>query len=41
MAENKMSVPKNRYANDFINKIIRGNCLELIKSMPDKKIDYV
>ena len=27
-----------KYPDDFINKIICGDCLELIKSRPDKKI---
>ena len=30
-----------KYPDDFINKIICGDCLELIKSIPDKKIDCV
>ena len=28
----------HKYPDDFINKIICGDCLELIKSRPDKKI---
>jgi len=30
-----------KYPDDFTNKIICGDCLELIKSIPDKKIDCV
>lgn len=29
------------YPHDFINRIIYGDCLELIKLIPDKKIDCV
>ena len=39
MTENKIKTYK--YPDDFINKIICGDCLELIKSIPDKKIDCV
>ena len=31
----------HKYPDDFINKIICGDCLELIRSIPDKKIDCV
>ena len=39
MTENKVETYK--YPDDFINKIICGDCLKLIKSIPDKKIDCV
>ena len=38
LASNSQS---HKYPDDFINKIICGDCLELIKSIPDKKIDCV
>ena len=38
LASNSQS---HKYPDDFINKIIRGDCLELIKTIPDKKIDCV
>ena len=30
-----------KYPEDFVNKIICGDCLELIKSIPDNSIDVV
>lgn len=30
-----------RYLEDFINKIILGDCIELIKLLPDSSIDLV
>lgn len=30
-----------KYPNDFINKIIYGNCLEVTKGIPDNSIDLV
>lgn len=35
------SIKTYKYPEDFINKIICGDCLELIKSVPDKKIDCI
>ena len=32
---------KMKYPEDFINKIIQGNCLEVMKDIPDKSIDLV
>ena len=29
------------FMNDFINKVIQGNCLEVMKQMPDKCVDLV
>lgn len=28
-----------KYPNDFINKVIQGDCLEIMKHIPDKSID--
>jgi site-specific DNA-methyltransferase (adenine-specific) len=33
--------PNLKYPEDFINKIICGDCLELIKSIPDNSIDAI
>ena len=30
-----------KYPDDFINKIICGDCLEVMKEMPDKCVDLV
>lgn len=30
-----------KYPDDFINKIIQGDCLEIMKHIPDKSIDLV
>jgi site-specific DNA-methyltransferase (adenine-specific) len=30
-----------KYPEDFINKIIQGDCLEIMKQMPDKCVDLV
>ena len=30
-----------KYPEDFINKIICGDCLEIMKFIPDKSIDLV
>jgi site-specific DNA-methyltransferase (adenine-specific) len=30
-----------KYPNDFVNKIICGDCLEVMKEIPDKSIDLV
>lgn len=30
-----------KYPDDFINKIIQGDCLEVMKQMPDKCVDLV
>jgi len=30
-----------KYPEDFINKIIQGDCLEIMKQIPDKSIDLV
>ena len=30
-----------KYPDDFINKIIQGDCLEIMKQMPDKCVDLV
>ncbi len=30
-----------KYPDDFINKIICGDCLEVMKQMPDKCVDLV
>lgn len=30
-----------KYPDDFINKIIQGDCLEVMKQMPDKSVDLV
>jgi site-specific DNA-methyltransferase (adenine-specific) len=30
-----------KYPDDFINQIIRGDCLEVMKEMPDKCVDLV
>jgi|LFRM01.1.fsa_nt_gb site-specific DNA-methyltransferase (adenine-specific) len=32
---------KRKYPDDFINKIICGNCLEVMQEIPDKSIDLV
>ena len=29
------------YPEDFINKVIQGDCLEVMKQMPDKCVDLV
>ena len=29
------------YPDDFVNKIIQGDCLEVMKQMPDKSVDLV
>ena len=29
------------YPDDFINKVIQGDCLEVMKQMPDKSVDLV
>ena len=39
-------VPKNplkpiRWPNDFVNKIMCGDCSELIKELPDESIDNI
>lgn len=33
--------PNLKYPEDFINKIICGDCLELIKLIPDNSIDAI
>ena len=30
-----------KYPDDYINKIINGDCLEVMKQMPDKCVDLV
>ena len=30
-----------KYPDDFINKIIQGDCLEVMKNIPDKSIDMI
>lgn len=30
-----------KYPDDFINKIIQGNCLEIMKQMPDGSVDLI
>lgn len=30
-----------KYPDDFINKVIQGDCLEIMKQMPDKCVDLV
>ena len=30
-----------KYPEDFINKVIKGDCLEVMKGMPDKSVDLV
>jgi len=30
-----------KYPDDFINKIIQGDCLEVMKKIPDNSIDLV
>ena len=35
------SVEIVKYPEDFINKIIQGDCLEIMKQMPDKCVDLV
>ena len=30
-----------KYPEDFINKIICGDCLEVMKDIPDKSIDMI
>ena len=30
-----------KYPDDFINKVIQGDCLEVMKQMPDKSVDLV
>jgi len=30
-----------RWPNDFINKIICGDCLEVMKKIPDKGVDFI
>ncbi len=38
----KDELPKNlKYPEDFVNKIIMGDALELIKMIPDKSIDMI
>jgi len=34
-------INKYQYPKDFINKIVCGNCFELIKYIPDKEIDCI
>jgi 23S rRNA G2445 N2-methylase RlmL len=29
------------FPDDFVNKIIRGDCLEIMKQIPDKSIDLI
>ena len=29
------------YPEDFINKVINGDCLEVMKEKPDKSIDMI
>jgi len=29
------------YPDDFINKVIQGDCLEVMKDIPDKSVDLV
>lgn len=30
-----------KYPEDFINKVIQGDCLEIIKQIPDKSVDLI
>ena len=30
-----------KYPDDFINKVISGDCLEVMKDIPDKSIDMI
>ncbi|GAG67236.1 unnamed protein product [marine sediment metagenome] len=30
-----------KYPEDFINKIIRGDCLDIMKEIPDKCVDLI
>lgn len=30
-----------KYPEDYINKVIQGDCLEVMKNIPDKSIDLV
>ena len=30
-----------KYPEDFLNKVIQGDCLEVMKQMPDKCVDLV
>jgi len=30
-----------KYPDDFINKVICGDCLEVLKDIPDKSIDLI
>ena len=30
-----------KYPDDYINKIIQGDCLEVMKGIPDKSVDLV
>ena len=32
---------KHKYPDDFLNKIICGNCLDVMQEIPDKSIDLV
>lgn len=42
MVKNRdMIKPNLKYPEDFINKIICGDCLELIKLIPDNSIDAI
>lgn len=39
--ENIISDKKFNYPDDFVNKIIQGDCLEVIKDIPDKSVDCI
>ena len=30
-----------KYPNDFMNKVINGDCIEVLKTMPDNSVDSV
>jgi len=32
---------KDNYTEDFINKVIQGDCLEVMPKIPDKSIDMI
>lgn len=39
---NNLAITKDmEYPEDFINKVINGDCLEVMKEMPDKSVDCI
>ena len=35
------SIEIMKYPDDFINKVIQGDCLDIMRQIPDKSVDLV